>query len=120
MPNFVKRTLTKTDVGKSQTHRAAIRLQEKEAIRIFPEHLGKERPYEFCCEDHAGRRWKFKYTNKASGPRIRPIEGYLNCYSIRPGDTITICSPEPEGSPYRIFYSAQGDGAGLPKEKVHR
>ena len=119
MPNFVKRTLTKTDVGKSQTHRAAIRLKEKEAIRIFPEHLGKERPYEFCCEDHAGRRWKLKYTNKASGPRIRLIEGYLNCYSIRPGDTITIRSPESEGSPYRIFYSAQGDGARLPKEKVH-
>ena len=30
MPNFVKRTLTKTDVGKSQTHRAAIRLKEKD------------------------------------------------------------------------------------------
>lgn len=111
MPNFVKRTLTKTDVGKSQTHRAAIRLKEKEAIRVFPKHLGKGEPYEFACEDHAGRLWQFKYTNKASGPRIRPIEDYLNCYSIRPGDTITIFSPESEGGPYRIICSVQGDRA---------
>ena len=44
MSNFAKRIMTKTDIGKSRTHRAAIRLPERDALRVFPQHLGKDRP----------------------------------------------------------------------------
>ena len=106
MPKCVAKTLSKTDAGESKTHRAAIRLSEQEALRLFPKSLGKEGPHEFDCKDHTGRRWQFKYTNKASGPRIRPIEGYLESYGIGPGDTITICAPAKGGHPYTISFAA--------------
>ena len=115
MPNFVKRTLTKTDVGESPTHRPKIPLKEKEAIRVFPEHFGKEDPYEFTCEDHTGRLWQFTYTNYRSGPRIRPIEEYLHSYSIRAGDEVTLCAPKSAGQPHRISVERK---YGLPREEL--
>lgn len=115
MSNFVKRTLTKTDVGKSQTHRAAIRLPERDALCVFPQHLGKDRPYEFDCEDHTGRLWQFAYTHHRSGPRIRPIEEYLHKYSIRAGDEITLCAPKSAGQPHRIYVDPK---YGLSREEL--
>ena len=114
MPKCVAKTISPSDAGERKTHRAAIRLPEQEALRLFPKPLGRDRPHEFNCEDHTGKRWPFKYTSYKSGPRIRPIEGYLRNYSIQPGDTITICAPESKDGPCRIYYATKGDGFRLP------
>ena len=115
MPNCFKRNLTRTEVGESRTHRPGIRPPERDALCVFPQHLGKERPYQFYCEDHTGRLWQFTYTNYRSGPRIRPIEEYLHSYSIRAGDEITLYAPKSAGQPHRIFVERK---YGLPREKL--
>ena len=110
MPTCVEKRLSKTKAGEREGHRPAIGLSKDEALLLFPEpSLGKDIPHEFDCKDHTGRRWQFQYTNRASGPRIRPIEGYLESYLIGPGDTITICAPAKDGHPYTISFAA-GDG----------
>ena len=110
MPTCVEKRLSKTKAGEREGHRPAIGLSKGEALLLFPEpSLGKDIPYAFDCEDHTGKRWRFEYTNRATGPRIRPIEGYLKSYSIGPGDTITICAPARDGHPYTISFAA-GDG----------
>ncbi len=116
MPKCVARTLTPSDVGESENHRPAIRLlPEQDALLLFPEPLGKEKPYAFDCKDHTGKRWQFKYTNKASGPRIRPIEGYLESHRIGSGSTIIICEPAKHGDPYTITISFAAGAGQRPK-----
>ena len=116
MPKCVARTLTPSEAGESENHRPAIKLPKKEALLLFPgPSLGKDIPYAFDCEDHTGKRWRFEYTNKASGPRIRPIEGYLESHRIGSGSTIIICEPAKHGDPYTITISFAAGAGQRPK-----
>ena len=104
----ITKRLSRTDVGESRTHQSGVLIPVADGRRLFPEPFGEPQGEWFVCQDHTGRKWRFKFQHrvKRSESRITYITRYIRQYLIRSGDAITICEPANIGAPYSIYFIA--------------